>query len=158
MSESPLPHDFGSFEGLYEKRPGPIRTLVDSWEREWREEFEGTSSSEFGQKWGDRIAWGTATAIADRLDLAIVETAASIRQENDEADPGNALIDRLNHGLRKVVIVVDLGGIRDLDEIATFFARVGSWISDLSDKAWNLRNSAIPYKPGDDLYDEGIEQ
>lgn len=39
---------------------GPLRQQVDRWELEWASAPRG--------HWGDRIEWGTARMIADRLD------------------------------------------------------------------------------------------
>lgn len=119
--------DFGT---VGEKGPGPIETLVLSLNKQ------------------QELDLLMPELVARRIDQALVEAAASIHQRDDLST---------EEALRQIVIVTHVGAIADLDEIVQFFDSVGQWTGDLYDNAWNLRNGAIPYKPGDAHYGEEIE-
>lgn len=135
MSE--LPHYFGSVHDGSENRPGPIETLVEGWTRADPRALHNLAPE----------------MLARKIDEAIAETAAAIRQL-PSVDTEGGMLARLNlRSLDRVPIITTLGGVRDLDELVGLCDVLAPFgVTDLADASWNFRNLAIPYKPGDEHY------
>lgn len=123
---------------------GPMLRLVAGWEREYL--------NAEGDHWGEKVAWGTAKDIADRLDTAIQTKIDSLRQCRTDDDRLAAALPT-EEALERVIVVISRGDLNRLDEIAGFFDQIGGFcLSTMADDSWNLRNAMVPFQPGDPLH------
>lgn len=54
---------------------------------------------------------------------------------------------------------IRVGDLEDLDKVISFFNAMAEHglVNDMYDNMWNLRNHLVPFVPGDEHYDESIE-